>query len=306
MPKDSKSRKHFRKRGVKNQYSKGFKPIGSVNSLYKNQVPRTLQIATRRNTKQVLKFVSNQTYKVVPGGAVGGMQNTFLRIRANSIYDIMQENGGLQPAGTFIPQDSVAYGPSVSPVNAEGFADWTGRYFHYTVLGSRIQATFEPTGEMSPTSTKVTQPTTFYINLAGGVTQIGVGTEMSAINKLPYTKRAQLMPVSTSSAASGLISSRNSPQGARLFMSYSTKKFEGVKDVADNDQFKGKLTTPVLPAEASYYTVGLRNTIPDGAASHSMTSGILRIKVEYITLLTEPTSTNRVQEGNGGIFGTFL
>lgn len=294
MPKYAKRR--FRKKNNKNMRLRNFKKMGSTNKLYRNQIPRTLQIATRRNIKQTLKFVSNQCYKVVPGGSVGGMQNTYLRIRANSIYDIMQQNGANQPTGTFIPQDPALYGPLVSPINAEGFSDWQGRYFHYTVLGSRIQATFEPTGEGGTTSNKVTQPSTFYINLAGSSTQIALGTEMSDINKLPYTKRAQLMPVSTSSITSGLISSRNSMRGARLYMNYSTKKFEGVSDVSDNSQLKGDFT-PALPAEASYFTVGLRNTIPDTAASHSMPSGILRLKIEYITQLTEPTSTNRVQEG---------
>lgn len=293
--------RRFKKKNTKNFRLKAFKKIGSTNKLYRNQVPRTLQIATRRNVKQTLKFVSNQTYKVVPGGSVGGMQNTYLRICANSIYDIMQENGSSQPAGTFIPQDSTLYGPGVSTINAEGYTDWQGRYFHFTVLGSRIQATFEPSGEGGATSQKATQPTTFYLNLAGSSTQIAVGSEMSSINKLPYTKRAQLMPVTTSSITSGLISSRNSQRGARLYMNYSTKKFEGVSDVSDNSQLKGELSG-VQPLERSYFTVGLRNTIPDTAATHSMPTGILRLKIEYITQLTEPTSTNQVQEG-GGWFG---
>ena len=48
-----------------------FRPVGSTNRLYRNLVPRTLQIATRRNFNQRLKFVVNQTYQYDPGTIAG-------------------------------------------------------------------------------------------------------------------------------------------------------------------------------------------------------------------------------------------
>lgn len=302
--------KKFNKKLLKKKNNKNmrmndyFRPIGNTNKLYRNSIPRTLQIATRRNMKQTLKFVSNQTYQVNPGGDVGGMQNTYLRIRANSIYDIMQENGTSQPPNTFIPQDPQLYGPAVTTINAEGFEDWNTRYYHFTVLGSRIQATFEPTGippaaATDPGNTLTPVPSTFYINLSGASTLLATGSNMSVINKLPYTKRASIIPQKSTITAS----SNNGYAGVRLHMNYSTKKFEGVTDVDDNDQFKGNFVTPSLPGEGSYFTVGLRNTIPSGSATECMPAGILRLKVEYIVKLTEPTNTNKVQENAGGIFG---
>jgi len=292
--------KRYRLKKKNNLYmrkKKYFKPIGSTNKLYRNSIPRTMQIATRRNLKQTLKFVSNQTYQVNPGGTVGGMQNTYLRIRANSIFDIMHENGSVQPPNTFISQDPANYGPAVSPINAEGWNDWNSRYYHFTVIGSRIQATFEPTGipPQNPTFTPV--PTTFYINLAGNSTQLAVGSNMSTINKLPYTKRASIINQKSTVTAS----SSNGYGGVRLHMNYSTKKFEGVTDVDDNDQLRGSFDGN-YPAEGSYYTVGLRNTIPSTSAVECMPAGILRLKIEYIVKLTEPTNTNQVQEG-ASIFG---
>jgi hypothetical protein len=264
--------------GKNKRYRKGFKAVGPTNSLYRNPNPRTLQIATRRNTKQVLRFVSNQCYKVIPGGNVGGMENVFLKFRANSIYDINvgnSGNGALNANGTWDPQDAAVYGPSQPIINAEGFEDWKDRYSHFTVLGSKIQVTYEPIGI---DGANVAVPCTAYINLAGNTSQIATGTEMSVINKLPYTKRASMVPAQTNSQQGGLVSS-------------STWNNQG------NDQLKGDmLASPAVPIEGSFFTVGLRNTIPSGTASDRMLNGILRVKIEYITLLTEPTSTNKVQE----------
>lgn len=283
--------------GGAKRYKRGFKPVGSVNKLYRNPNPRTLQIATRRNTKQMLRFVSNQTYKVNPGGSVGGMENVFLKFRANSIYDINvgnSGNGALNANLTWIPQDASKYGPSQPIVNAEGWDDWNTRYAHFQVLGSKIQMTYEPIGI---DGANVAQACTAYINLAGNTSQIGTGTEMSQINELPYTKRASMVPAQTNSQGGGLVSNSTwSNNGVRLFHFYSTKSFEGVNDVTDNEQLKGNmLSAPAVPQEGSFFTIGLRNTIPSSTPSNRMLNGILRVKIEYITLLTEPTSTNRVQ-----------
>lgn len=284
--------------GKNKRYRKGFKAVGPTNSLYRNSIPRTLQIATRRNTKQVLRFVSNQCYKVIPGGNVGGMENVFLKFRANSIYDINvgnSGNGALNANGTWDPQDAAAYGPSQATINAEGWDDWKDRYSHFTVLGSKISVTYEPIGI---DGANVAVPCTAYINLAGNTSQIATGSEMSLINKLPYTKRASMVPAQTNSQGGGLVSSSTwNNQGVRMYHFYSTKSFEGVKDVSDNEQLKGNmLSSPAVPQEGSFFTVGLRNTIPSGTATDRMLNGILRVKIEYITLLTEPTSTNKVQE----------
>lgn len=298
MVRQYKKKKYNRKlqNGAK-RYKRGFKPVGSVNKLYRNPNPRTLQIATRRNTKQMLRFVSNQTFKVNPGGSVGGMENVFLKFRANSIYDINignSGNGALNANLTWLAQDPTRYGPTQPIINAEGWDDWQARYAHFQVLGSKIQMTYEPIGV---DGANVAQACTAYINLAGNTTQISTGTEMSQINQLPYTKRASMVPAQTNSQQGGLVSNSTwANNGVRLFHFYSAKSFEGVNDVTDNEQLKGNmLASPAVPQEGSYFTIGLRNTIPSTSTNNRMLSGILRVKIEYITMLTEPTSTNRVQ-----------
>lgn len=265
----------------------------STNSMYRNPVPRTLQLATRRNKAQTLRFVANQVYKVVPGGSVGGMENVFLTIRANSIYDIMKQNGSHLAAGTFIPQDAALYGPSMNP-NADGYEKWEPRYQHFCVLGSKIQATFVPTHVADD---KDPVPTTFYITKTGESGQLAAGTTMAHINKLPYQVKAHIVPSKSWASATNALS--HFKDGVRLSMTYSARKFEGVTDVLDNSQLKGKFIPSSQPAETSFFNVGMRNIIPSGAANDRMPEGILTLKVEYIVRLVEPTDTNEVQAPSG-------
>jgi len=182
---------------------------------------------------------------VKPGGLVGGMENVFLTFRANSIYNIMRQNGGLNSNGTWIPQDSAEYGPTLAP-NAEGWGEWTHRYRNFVVLGSRIQATFEP---YAIDESRDAVPTTFYLNLNGSDNVFGTGTQMAAINKLPYTKRASIIPGQHLAE-----STFNGNQGVRLHMTYSAKKFEGVEDVKDNRQLSGEFSGQQTE-ESSFFTV---------------------------------------------------
>ena len=274
-----------------------------TNRLYRNNIPRTLQIATRRNKSQVLRFVVNHTYRVQPGGtgATASEENVYLRYKANSIYDIMDANGSQNQPGTFVSQSSANYPTGI--VNADGWNDWYARYFHFLVLGSKIQATFEPIGPStnSAVASKVIAPSTFYINLAGSNANIDTNTNTDQIMKLPYTRRAGIICNTTTTNQSGAQNSVAGFRGSRLFMTYSASKFEGVNRLAlsADASLKGDMAgSPSHPSEKSYFTVGIRPTIPGG--SDLSPTGIMRVKIEYIVKLTEPTSTNQVQSAPSG------
>lgn len=280
--------------GNSNRY-KGFGRMGKVNSWYHPSVPRTLQIATRRYKSQILRFVVNQTYKCVPqvGNPVVGPENCFLRFQANSIHDIvggstLAGDGSQNMPGTWIPQDSANYGPSVSEQFADGYDEWKERYQHFTVLGSRCQATCQ-----TIVGTSAQEIGTFYMNLAGHSGIITNTSQMKDINTLPYTKRARLFPSVQQQAGSVA----NVP-GARLALNYSTKKFEGVSDVMDNSQLRGGFDNGFgqgnSPSEKSFYTIGYVPTMPYNAQSGAHAPALITIKIEYIVKLTEPTNTNNV------------
>ena len=293
MPRKRKQVQNRKLRGYNGRYKKGFRAIGSTNKLYHPKVPRTLQIATRRHMSQTLRFVKNMTWKVTPqlGSPVVGPENCYLMIRANAIDDIMvgaHGNGSGNMPGTWEAQDVANYGQGVSKVVAEGYNDWADRFQHYTVLGSRIQATCQTVVGSSASDTG-----TFYINLAGASGLITPTSQAFEIMKLPYTKRGRLFPAVTTAGGA----TANVP-ASRLHCHYSTKKFEGVKDVMDNQNLKGSFTNSYgsgsVPGENSYYTIGYVPTMPFSISSGAHAPAILTIKVEYIVKLTEPTNTNQV------------
>ena len=270
-----------------------FIPSGSVNKFYHSSIPRTLQIATRRYKTQMLRFVVNQTYKCTPqlGNPVVGPENCYLQFRANSIHDITAGsagNGSVNMANTWEPQDSALYGPAVTSQVAEGYDDWKERFQHFTVLGSRISATCQ-----TIVGTSANDTGTFYINLAGAQGLITASKQAFEIMKLPYTKRARLFPAVTTAGGA----TANVP-GARLQMGYSTKQFEGVVDVMDNQNLRGSFTnsygTGSPPAENTYWTIGYVPTMPYNASSGAHAPALITIKLEYIVKLTEPTDSNQV------------
>lgn len=269
------------------RYKKGFRKPRGTNKQYHSKIPRTLQVATRRNNTQMLRFVKNLTYEV---NSQSLTENIFLTVRANSIYNILTNNGSQNQPGSWTAQSS-SYDPSGSlVVNADGYNEWNERFNHFTVLGSKIQVTYQPIQSAhDATGKSVTAPTTLYITLAGHAGQLGPSTPMSDIAQFPYQKRAQIMGNNTDAS------------GARLWSFYSAKKFEGVKDVMDNAKLKGTfsnvLSSPHQPVEQSFFNVGLVPTAQQTLGVSGLPkipAGIFRVKVEYIVKLTEPTNTNQV------------
>lgn len=288
-----------RLRGTNKRYKKGFKKAGNTNSYYHSSIPRTLQIATRRNHSEMLRFVVNQTYMIEPkvrtGGANNGPENVYLQYRANSIVDVMAGtagNGSYNIAGTWISQDPANYGTTENNVNAEGVTAWQQRYQHFTVLGSRIQASIQTIKASQVTTDE--QPGTFYINLSGYQGAVNKESQATEIVELPYTKRARII----SAVGNNTYSASSSVPGARLLLNYSAKKFEGVKDVLDNSNMKGhfenSLGNQAVPVEQSYFNIGFVPTMPYTDGTSPLQDQLLTVKIEYIVKLTEPTASNQV------------
>ncbi len=273
----------FRKRNVmRRRPRRGRKAKGrpftkpKTNSLYRNKIPRMLQVATRRHKSQFLRFVSNQTYLLAPTLSGGVAKPICLSIRANSIYDIMQNPG---VADEVISQVPTAYGPGVDNVVADGYTEWTNRYQHFTVFGSKISVTCQPYGNVKGT------PGLVVLNLSGVAGGVSNVTTAGQLNILPYTKRGQLYNNGANST------------GSRLYNTYSTKKYEGVKDVDDNSQLRGRFGndfgSPGPPGEQSFHNLWIGPVLP--TATEALSPQVLRLKVEYIVKLSEPTFKNQVQ-----------
>ena len=280
-------RKRWRTAGLpqQGQRSKWFRNPGPTNSLYRPLVPRTLQIATRRNMSQRLRFVVNQIYDYNPG-TLTGTETNGMTFRANSICDVRADTYGTP--GVFTAQDP-SYAIGTTPLQAEGWDDWVERYQHFTVLGSKISVTFEPYG----TGEDQGQPGMLALKVSGVNGTIDANTNAAAINRLPYLKKGHVMGAC------------NQNRGTRLYAFYSAKKFEGVKDVIDNSALRGRFNQASpgtgVPGERSFFEVALCKLNP--AVGPQMPKGILSVRIEYIVHLGEPTETNQVQAPAGmGVF----
>lgn len=257
--------------------------------MYRPLVPRTIQIATRRNHSQTLRFVKNMVFDYNPG-TVAGTETNGMTIRANSIADIIADTYGTP--NVFTAQSS-SYAPG-STVNADGWDEWDSRYQHFCVTGSKLSATFEPYG----TGEDQGQPGMLALKLSGVNGVISASTDAAQINILPYVSKGHVFGAC------------NQNRGTRLFKHYSAKKFEGVKDVRDAQQLRGRFvgqSEQAQPAERSFFEVALCKLNPN--VGQQMPKGILTIKVEYIVQLLEPTESNEVQEpaapagaGTGGSY----
>ncbi|AXH77522.1 MAG: putative capsid protein [Circoviridae sp.] len=268
--------------GKRMKGGKNFGKVGSTNKLYHPSVPRTLQIATRRHSSQMLRFVKNMTFGVQPQQFA---ENIYLTIRANSIYDILSQNGGQNQPGTWNAQNNLAYGTGVNVVNAEGWNEWSPRFQHFTVMGSKCQVSFEPisVGYNAQGSSRF-EPATLYCNLSGVSGAVTTTTACKDVISKPYTSRTQIL-------------ASNARSGKRLYGFYSAKKFEGVKDVMDNSNLRGRLGTGAVPNEGSFFTVGIVPTVANALGAqptNPLPNGIMRVKMEYIVKLSEPSLTNQV------------
>lgn len=256
---------------------------------YRMTIPRTIQIATRRNKQQTLRFVLNQTYVVDPDALAAG-KTAVLSYRANSIYSSHMPTGS-NAVQVFKSQDPAKYNNNgqLDPVisqNADGWDDWTERFQHFCVTGSKITYTFEPTGTGAPAI--------LVSHLSGVAGAITTDTASARLNELPYTTRHSL-------ATQGVTSGINASTGIRGAKMYSARKFEGVKDPEDNSNLRGRFananlnppTTGANPGEQSFFYLAFAPVDP--ATQSKMPQGVLRVKIEYIVQLKEPTESNKVQ-----------
>ena len=272
-------RKDVKPRAMKSRYFRK----RTVDENYRRSKPKTIQIATRRNPNQILRFVVNQTYYLDGTKAAAG-ENNVLQFRANSIYHSHVPTSNV--ADQWLSQDPTAYDnyiPNGVIQSAEGYDEWAGRYQHFCVLGSRIQSTFEPatTGQSS----------VHWHHLSGITNAVTNTTKMKDINKLPYTYRNSIMATTV----------QRGNTGSRMNQSYSAKKFEGVSNVNDNSNLRGSFNTAsspggAPPGEQTFFYVGVCPTTDKSATSpNKVPSGVMRVKIEYICMLKEPTETNQVQ-----------
>lgn len=274
-------RRYNKKKQYKKRYSR--KP----KSNYRSVIPRTIQIATKRNQNQKLKFVLNHTW-IVDQTQLANGKTAVLSYRANSIFASHMPTGS-NSVNAFISQNPEKYSNNgqqdpVINANADGWNEWTNRYQHFCVTGSKMTYSYEPTGTGTPAI--------LFSHLSGVGSAVTTDTKSSYMNELPFSKRHSLSTSPNFNVTSG---------GIRGSLNYSARKFEGVVDPEDNTNLRGRFANPNLtvptvgatPGEQSFFYIALAAINP--AATMKLPPGVLRVKIEYITQMKEPTETNQIQ-----------
>lgn len=261
------------------------KQIKKTKDSYRNMIPRTISLATRRNFNQTLRFVLNQSWVLDPT-VLGDGKTLNLQYGANTVFKSHIPTAAATSEACYKSQDPQLYSNSVQTAlfqAAEGYSDWKDRYQHFCVVGSKITYTWEPIGTGCPC--------VLYCHLSGVTPSITETITSAQINKFPYTNRHSISSIGVSSPKSA---------GIRGSMNYSTRKFEGVTDPHDNTNLRGRFGNSnapgglgLDPGEQSYFTIAMAPVDP--ATDTKMPGGVLRVKVEYITFLKEPTESNQVQ-----------
>ena len=254
---------------------------------------RTLQVATQRQKNIKLKFISNQQYLVCCQSTGTGTysENTYLSIRCNGIASIMYRNGsqnigGASAARSWAPVGT-GYGPGVTHLDADGVALWLGKYNHFTVVSSKLTATFNTTNcqehGVDTAQANRSGPVCCYIHKSSTPDSLLTTSTAGDLLAKPYVVKQVLQPGDTNT-------------GCKLSMAYSAKHFEGVKgSVVGHDQLRGGMASSgaTNPGELSYLHIGIMEA---RGTSRPLNAGIERLPImminlhmEYVVALTEPS-----------------
>lgn len=181
-------------------------------------------------------------------------------VKLNYFDQIVMDPGTLQAASYAFRANDI-FDPDYSSVGHQpmGFDQWAGFYNRWVVLGAKITVT--------PISSDSTT------NQTSGV--LTVSLQRSPISDLNINQQMEQKHCRYSTFQLGY---RSRP----VTVFYSAKKFEGVKDVSDNDDLFGTLAAS--PSKQSYFV--LSAYAPQ--ASTEVLPIRMQVKVQYIVMFKDP------------------
>lgn len=177
--------------------------------------------------------------------------------------------------GTFTAQNG-SIGDSV-----EGLDDWLGddgRYTTYCVLGAKL----EVNGVATQGAAGATTINNYAIGVhkaVGGASDIVAGTQLPAIQQMAFTRQKNGM---------GMPGTNTQVQAMRFSDTYSAKKWEGVSDVKDNKALHGNAVSP--PTDGGTFQIFYASREP--ATLNNPPPMLMRVKIKYIVLLSDPKKKN--------------
>lgn len=268
----------------------------------------------------------------------------FFKMRLNSPYVVQSMDGLNVPVAAGGPDFTQYTGSTYwnKPVNTHANADdidvgaayegWAGPgspaygYSQYCVLGTKVTVSYTPIGNTSTShASRGAAPTAFFgfieTNTSDGIRQMprNAGSQppsqIEDIYKKPYCKVRKILPTKIVGGSAGNISYAGGGTSSSMTFTYSPKRMNGIKDIADNQSlwgavnYTGNTTTPLVnhPNEGDYITIGFMPLMDDRGSQAPqssgdpipMQSGMLQIKMETVIAFREPiTGTSPNAAGN--------
>lgn len=257
---------------------------------YGNKRPKAIQRATKVPKTAMIKFVYDKIFVYTPAALPSGTDPMVTGVIDVSCNNLLQPANVGVSGGTWTPQSGAATD------SVEGLTDWVGnsggRYQKFMVLGAKIDVNTIASAPADATQT------TYVNNYAMGIHKCSTGgddvkssTQLPDIQKMPYTRLRNLTgALSTTPGTSPMV-----PQGARVSDTYSAKKWEGVTNVKDNAKLQSTTTSTapgvVAPAEGGKFQLFFASREPK-STNKQVPSQLVRVKVEYIALLTDPITSD--------------
>jgi len=169
-------------------------------------------------------------------------------------------------ASTYLFRANSIFDPDFTAIGHQplGHDEWSVFYDHYTVLGARITATFLSTSDVATSGTAIC-----------GILLKDNATPISDVRTLMEQTNSGYRVVTNADAKQKITVSKN----------FSTKRFFGLKDVADNRALVGAQFNNNL-VEDAYFHVYVAGT----AADLDPPALNIIVTIEYICKLTERRS----------------
>lgn len=262
------------------------------------------------------KLVYYNSMHCVPGlnSLNGSQQNYFFTIALNSPWPFIdqwdahaQNNGRVLNSNSVIVPLTSSHQPDVNTTAMPGLKDGYNLFHQYqngTVVGTKVTIVAQPTGRTN--SDNAEQSGVLYcVKHAKASFGLADTSTIEDIQKLPFRRMKRIAGPSGGAGSDLSFYERNT--GASMVVKHSTKKFNNVQSLRDNERFQFKQADSLhpygqTPTDNDFLTIGIVPSLINfhsgaGTQQRKAPDVKLSLRIEQTILFTEPLEN--LGEGTG-------
>lgn len=277
------------------------------------RIPRALNLKPKSVCQ---KLVYYNSFHCVPGinSLNGNQQNYFFTLAINSPWPFINNwdshainNGRYMNPNTPIFPLSTSNQPDINTTAMPGLKDGYNLFHQYqngTVVGTKITLSAQPTGRTN-TENAEQSGVLYAVKHAKAGFGLQDTSTITDIQKLPFRQMKRIAGPSGGSGSDLSFYERNT--GAKMVIKHSTKKFNNVQSLRDNQRFSFHQADSLnlygqVPEDSDFLTVGIvpsLNAFQSGATIQQRKAPDVKLsmRIEQTILFTEPLEN--LGEGTG-------